>query len=153
MTAEIPIQPANTQQDPTRTKTCPSCGATLFADMDICYGCLYDFTKTYEPPQIGGADEVPLDMYEQLPQMQEKEKEANYALQEIPATTDKTTIDSSGQSPYVLQVCGPSVNLSFGCSNQGICLLTFNAASGHCEKVGLDKGTKINLSNLVFTVQ
>lgn len=29
MTAEIPIQPANTQQDPTRTKTCPSCGATL----------------------------------------------------------------------------------------------------------------------------
>lgn len=24
-------------------KTCPRCGATLFADMDTCYGCLYDF--------------------------------------------------------------------------------------------------------------
>ena len=26
-------------------KTCPRCGARLFADMDVCYGCLYDFSK------------------------------------------------------------------------------------------------------------
>ncbi len=25
-------------------KTCPRCGARTFADMDVCYGCLYDFT-------------------------------------------------------------------------------------------------------------
>ena len=24
-------------------KTCPRCGSTLFADMDLCYDCLYDF--------------------------------------------------------------------------------------------------------------
>lgn len=28
-----------------RTKTCPRCGAELFADMPICYGCLYDFSR------------------------------------------------------------------------------------------------------------
>lgn len=33
----------------TRTKTCPRCGATLFEDMDVCYGCLYDFRHVPEP--------------------------------------------------------------------------------------------------------
>lgn len=27
------------------TKRCPVCGQMLFADMDVCYGCLYDFRK------------------------------------------------------------------------------------------------------------
>lgn len=27
-------------------KTCPRCGAKLFDDMNVCYGCLYDFEKT-----------------------------------------------------------------------------------------------------------
>lgn len=27
------------------TKTCPRCGEVLFADMDVCYGCLYDFAR------------------------------------------------------------------------------------------------------------
>lgn len=27
------------------TKTCPRCGQILFADMDVCYGCLYDFSR------------------------------------------------------------------------------------------------------------
>lgn len=27
-----------------RTKTCPRCGALLYADMQVCYGCLYDFS-------------------------------------------------------------------------------------------------------------
>lgn len=26
-------------------KTCPRCGEMLFSDMDVCYGCLYDFSK------------------------------------------------------------------------------------------------------------
>lgn len=26
-------------------RTCPRCGAQLFADMDVCYGCLYDFGR------------------------------------------------------------------------------------------------------------
>ena len=28
-----------------QTKRCPHCGALLFADMEVCYGCLYDFGK------------------------------------------------------------------------------------------------------------
>lgn len=31
------------------TKTCPRCGAKLFADMDVCYGCLYDFNRDSGP--------------------------------------------------------------------------------------------------------
>ena len=31
-------------------KTCPRCGAKLFADMDVCYGCLYDFATEHERP-------------------------------------------------------------------------------------------------------
>lgn len=27
------------------TRRCPRCGAELYADMDVCYGCLYDFTR------------------------------------------------------------------------------------------------------------
>ena len=27
------------------TKVCPRCGERLFADMDVCYGCLYDFRR------------------------------------------------------------------------------------------------------------
>ncbi|MGI6755982.1 MAG: FHA domain-containing protein [Atopobiaceae bacterium] len=30
------------------TKVCPCCGAVLFADMDVCYGCLYDFRRKIE---------------------------------------------------------------------------------------------------------
>lgn len=26
-------------------KTCPRCGQELLQDMDVCYGCLYDFTR------------------------------------------------------------------------------------------------------------
>lgn len=36
-------------------KTCPRCGAKLFADMDVCYGCLYDFTSEHDRPvDVGG---------------------------------------------------------------------------------------------------
>lgn len=27
------------------TKVCPRCGARLYEDMSVCYGCLYDFTR------------------------------------------------------------------------------------------------------------
>lgn len=36
-----------------RTKTCPRCGQVLFADMDVCYGCLYDFSRDHR----GAADD------------------------------------------------------------------------------------------------
>lgn len=33
-------------------KVCPRCGATLFADMDTCYGCLYSFHEKPEPEKF-----------------------------------------------------------------------------------------------------
>ena len=47
------------------TKVCPRCGELLFADMDVCYGCLYDFTRKRprpllpDPPRID-ADDIPV---------------------------------------------------------------------------------------------
>lgn len=38
-----------------QTRTCPRCGAELYADMKVCYGCLYDFTRAAgrpEPPRL-----------------------------------------------------------------------------------------------------
>ncbi len=36
------------------TKLCPRCGAELYADMSICYGCLYDFTRGGGPARLRG---------------------------------------------------------------------------------------------------
>ena len=33
------------------TKVCPRCGARLYEDMNICYGCLYDFSRDAVPPE------------------------------------------------------------------------------------------------------
>ena len=44
------------------TKVCPRCGAELYADMNVCYGCLYDFSRDaprapYAPlPPLAGED-------------------------------------------------------------------------------------------------
>ncbi|MDM8270353.1 FHA domain-containing protein [Thermophilibacter provencensis] len=32
------------------TKVCPRCGAELYADMNVCYGCLYDFSRDAPRP-------------------------------------------------------------------------------------------------------
>jgi len=39
------------------TRVCPRCGEMLFADMDVCYGCLYDFTREEGP--VLGAPQLP----------------------------------------------------------------------------------------------
>lgn len=36
-------------EDKTATKRCPRCGQELFSDMEVCYGCLYDFTRDRDP--------------------------------------------------------------------------------------------------------
>ncbi len=34
-------------------KRCPRCGELLYEDMDVCYGCLYDFTRDVTQPPPG----------------------------------------------------------------------------------------------------
>ena len=41
-------------EDELTTKVCPRCGEVLFADMDVCYGCLYDFRKEGGAGRSGG---------------------------------------------------------------------------------------------------
>lgn len=50
-----------------RTKVCPRCGAELYADMGVCYGCLYDFEREVSHPKqstpslpSGPGDTMPL---------------------------------------------------------------------------------------------
>jgi hypothetical protein len=44
------------------TKTCPCCGMELFSDMDVCYGCMYDFTR--EPAGEPAPDPLAMDLDE-----------------------------------------------------------------------------------------
>ena len=46
-----------------KTKTCPRCGAGLFEDMDVCYGCLYDFTR--DAGRRSENPEFPPDLFEE----------------------------------------------------------------------------------------
>lgn len=39
---EPPVQPEGQGET---TKRCPRCGMELFSDMDVCYGCLFDFSR------------------------------------------------------------------------------------------------------------
>lgn len=43
------------EEDDYPTKVCPRCGAVLFADMDICFGCLYDFSRVPQAPSLPGS--------------------------------------------------------------------------------------------------
>ena len=47
---------------PFDSKRCPRCGETLYDDMDICYGCLYDFgrDRREEPAAAGVPEEFEL---------------------------------------------------------------------------------------------
>lgn len=38
------------------TKVCPRCGMELFSDMDVCYGCLYDFRRDAGRGRARGTD-------------------------------------------------------------------------------------------------
>lgn len=44
-----------TSREDAPTKVCPRCGQELFADMDVCYGCLYDFSKDVTTSHGAGA--------------------------------------------------------------------------------------------------
>ena len=58
------------------SKRCPRCGELLFEDMDVCYGCLYDFSREpYRLPEgmIGPTFEPELDEADMEPVATEKD--------------------------------------------------------------------------------
>lgn len=42
---DVPERTESSRAVPFTVKTCPRCGATLFEDMRVCYGCLFDFDR------------------------------------------------------------------------------------------------------------
>lgn len=63
-------------------RTCPRCGAKLFADMNVCYGCLYDFGKegTTSP---AGMDALGVSLGERLLAVDEDATEIWGSLDEL----------------------------------------------------------------------
>ena len=47
------------------TKVCPRCGAKLYADMNVCYGCLYDFSRNASRSE---RTELPLGVLDESPE-------------------------------------------------------------------------------------
>ncbi len=54
------VQAGTADRPIAQVKTCPRCGARLFADMDVCYGCLYDFTRTTSAAPVLPESEGPV---------------------------------------------------------------------------------------------
>jgi len=74
----------------TFAKVCPRCGATLFTDMNVCYGCLYDFSHT-QPSDSGN-----------LPPLQEEEEkrlEETHPTAPLPQAMVNTVHEQAASTP------------------------------------------------------
>ena len=104
---------ATQSQLPPNSKRCPRCGELLFEDMDVCYGCLYDFTRQpYHIPE--GMLDAPCfserrDVPEPLPELDEpsgldvpptKELPVSPGPVQIPTLTPKPTYPNSAVSEH-----------------------------------------------------
>lgn len=45
------------------TKVCPQCGEGVFDDMDVCYGCLHEFSSEADVGTVEDGDLVPTEAY------------------------------------------------------------------------------------------
>ncbi len=131
---EPPVSPES------EIKTCPCCGATLFADMDICYGCLYDFSSEKVPQnQLCSAEvsegvlegilegiskgvvedalveEVPVDVYDSVSFEHKDDRELQVSELEVSGAQTLEPPPPSPQSSYLQepepQVCNPRTSV------------------------------------------
>lgn len=86
-----------TVTEPVATKTCPRCGQLLFADMDVCYGCLYDFRRhesgASEPDAVLPALEEELLPEELLP-----DEPIYEMVRATPSATDTVVLEPTDQA-------------------------------------------------------
>ena len=104
------------------TKVCPRCGERLFADMEVCYGCLYDFTRKKprpllpDPPRID-AEEVSADPFVPYSGGEDAPLAFEYPMlpmahEEVPPGPDETAVLSSASLGVLIRtedvdVCVP----------------------------------------------
>lgn len=116
------------------TKVCPRCGEELFADMDRCYGCLYDFSLE-EPPVRSASVHDPLETVE-LDEIDEDLVIAPRHRKGRAPSTDDTIVeplvglgapampDEAGEGPegaYVL-VRSPGIEVRLPLPARGLCV-------------------------------
>lgn len=100
-----------------KTKVCPRCGEVLFADMHVCYGCLYEFpaeqdgaaTRDSEKPVEGETGAA--SQYAELPELREDEPflwDAGLSPMESAPRWEDDTLDLSvADSPTDAGTGGP----------------------------------------------
>lgn len=89
-----------------RTKRCPRCGEILFADMSVCYGCLYDFNRDQKESSVGLL--VPDDWDAGLPPLGYEDE-------------DRTTGVSLGlEGSLALRICDPTLEVVVALGPAGV---------------------------------
>ncbi len=122
--------------DLSEKKTCPRCGEVLYADMQICYGCLYDFTRSdHGPSEVAAAldepDGIVLEEPVDLPVVLPARKPSVAAVEGAADLLDDevtTVLDGSrplgprpGQDPGIL-VRGIDAEVFVSVPSKGICI-------------------------------
>ena len=89
------------------TKICPRCGAILFKDMDICYGCLYDFNAALNKTFL--ATNGYLGDNEQTPTSRESDYTYDAAARSMTNNTQESALSGSADDTIDLSeacLCG-----------------------------------------------
>ena len=74
-------------------KTCPRCGAKLFEDMDVCYGCLYDFNRD-AASRLADVDKSLAELVGGLDEPEELATPAKLAISETQASLSATAAEA-----------------------------------------------------------
>lgn len=112
-------------------KTCPQCGAKMFDDMDICYGCLYDFSREEsETEELWGSLDEIWENAETVPQSAQSQ---NYSQQQVKPCSNPRHVRTAaseqmskpaGESEQIRLKVGDSLELE-------ACGLTINICASH----------------------
>lgn len=138
-------------------KTCPCCEATLFADMDICYGCLYDFSsekvsqsqrRLEEAPEgiskgaleDASAEEVPVEVYDPVSFESKEDCELQADESQAPSQSSKLMIQTKAGT---FMLC---------CTPQGIALLDMHSSIASKTGIQLSPGTKVSWGGVSFLI-
>ncbi len=92
------------------TKRCPRCGMELFSDMEVCYGCLYDFSRAgVGGPGIPLADDLdePGPWDEDLPPTEPEEAGQTLELAGVPLAARASEVPSVWVRGSELEVVVP----------------------------------------------
>ncbi len=99
------------------TKVCPQCGQVLFEDMDVCYGCLYDFSRKVDVGSLG----LPVTLLEGKGQKGGSADGAGEGQQQALDTRDVSpSKEPEAMGAYALRVSSEDVELTIPLPSSGV---------------------------------